>query len=103
MITSFGYEHGGPPSKATKVVDVREVGHDQDSIAKESARIIDELRTTPAEGLVAVGCKRGAHRSVAIANRVATALKTSVYHRDKSMQPTKADKHFQKVVASLVN
>lgn len=104
MITSFGYKHDGPPSKAVKVIDVREVGHDPESMAAESARIIDDLRAHPVDGMVAVGCKLGAHRSVAIANRVATALKTSVYHRDKGMNgQTTVNKALGDALKKMVN
>lgn len=83
MILSFGYKQG-EPRRAQKVFDVRDLSHDSSSpeFLQKYQEIVDYGRAHPGEH-VAIGCDKGSHRSVVLANKVATALRTSVYHRDR--------------------
>lgn len=85
MIVSFGHQFGVPSLHIDRVFDVRALTHDVDSpeFKAREQEIADYGRAHPTEN-VAVGCEKGKHRSVVLANRVATTLRTSVYHRDKS-------------------
>ena len=84
MITSFGYKNGDAPKRAAKVFDVRHLTHAVDSsdFKRTESEIVQYLRANPGRD-IAIGCEHGKHRSRTLANRVATALRTSVYHRDQ--------------------
>lgn len=83
MIVSFGHDHGAP-STASQVFDLRGLSHDTNSPAfLQSFRDIVEYGRANPHGTIAIGCEQGKHRSVVMANKVATALRVGVYHRDK--------------------
>lgn len=85
MIISFGYKNGPPPARIDKVFDVRDLTHDTDSdeFKAKQAEIIAAGKKNPAQN-IAVGCSQGKHRSVVLASRAASALRTSLYLRDKA-------------------
>jgi RNase adaptor protein for sRNA GlmZ degradation len=83
MIISFGFQHGAP-QRVDHTVDLRAMSHDLDSDQfKQQFRDIVELGRKNPQARIAIGCEHGKHRSVAMANKVATALRVSVYHRDR--------------------
>ena len=86
MITSFGYEHGNPPP-ADEVIDVRNLSHDLNS---PDAKAVKQRMTdlVKAGKNIAVGCKHGQHRAVALARDVADSTNTSVWHRDRRRTST---------------
>lgn len=85
MITAFGYSQGAAPKRVDKVFDVRELTHDTNSDAfKDKQReIIEYGRAHPGDS-IAIGCEKGEHRSVVLATRAASALRQSLYLRDKA-------------------
>lgn len=84
VVVSFGYHYGAPTHRIDKVFDVRDLSHDVAS--KPFLDRFDEIvtygRAHPGE-TIAIGCDKGQHRSVVLANKVASALRTSVYLRDR--------------------
>jgi len=84
MIVSFGYDTGKPLPRATKVFDVRDLTHAEHDPAfnAKRAEIADYVRAHPHE-TVAIGCKKGQHRSYRLAEDISRAARTSVHHRDK--------------------
>lgn len=82
MIASFGYDRG-PITQAHKTFDVRDLPHDpNDPVFKAKiVEILDHAKKNPAD-IIAIGSSTGKHRAVVVANRVASALTTSLYHRD---------------------
>jgi RNase adaptor protein for sRNA GlmZ degradation len=83
MVISFGYRHG-VPQRADHVFDVRTLTHDVNAPAfLDTFRNIVEYGRQHPNQTLAIGCEQGKHRSVVLANKVATALRTSVYLRDK--------------------
>lgn len=85
MITAFGYQRGDAPKRADKVFDVRSLTHDTNSgeFLDKQREIIEYGRAHPQES-IAIGCEQGAHRSVVLAGKVASALRVSLYLRDKA-------------------
>lgn len=84
MVMSFGFKNGAPSStRVPKTFDVRDLSHDLHAPAFDDRKqeIIDYVNAHPTE-CVGIGCEKGQHRSRALANQVATATRTSVYHRD---------------------
>lgn len=83
MVISFGHVKG-IPKRVAKTFDVRDLTHDtlSQDFLNEFQRIVDYGRNHPGE-VLSIGCEKGKHRSVVLANKVATALRTSVYHRDR--------------------
>lgn len=85
MITSFGYKHGPAPKRADKVFDVRDLTHDTNSPEfKDKQREIVEYGRAHGGESIAVGCEKGQHRSVVLASKAASALRQSLYLRDKA-------------------
>lgn len=82
MILAFGYAQG-EPARADKTFDVRDLTHDtnSDEFKAREREITDYGRTHPSEN-IAIGCKAGKHRSVVLARRAATTLRTSFMQRD---------------------
>jgi RNase adaptor protein for sRNA GlmZ degradation len=86
VIVSFGHKHG-LPSRADKVFDVSDLTHDLQSPAFLSKfQEIAEYGKQHPSAAIAIGCKEGKHRSVALANKVASTLRVGVYHRDKGIR-----------------
>lgn len=83
MIISYGHKHG-IPQKVDKDFDVRDLSHDitDATFLQRYREIVDYGRKNPGH-TIGIGCEKGQHRSVVLANKAATALRTSVYHRDK--------------------
>lgn len=81
MITSFGYINSSGPPSAKHVFDVRDLTHNTKSedFQDRLQQIMDVARGGDS---VAIGCRQGKHRSVALANEVAKQLRVSVNHRD---------------------
>lgn len=86
MIMSFGKKNG-LPTRAQKVFDVSDLSHDTGSpeFLSKFQEIVDYGRQHPSES-IAIGCEKGKHRSVVLANKVATALRVGVFHRDKQLR-----------------
>lgn len=86
MIISYGAKHGVPP-RVDKIFDVRTLSHDTTSPAflDQYRTIVEYGRSCPG-ATIAIGCEQGKHRSVVLANKAATALRTSVHHRDKGLK-----------------
>lgn len=84
MIVSFGHRYGVPKHRINKVFDVRELTHDEHAPAflDKFQEIIEWGRAHKGDN-IAIGCDKGQHRSVVLANKVASALRTSVYLRDR--------------------
>jgi len=84
VIISFGFDKGPPPTRATKVFDVRDLPHDTNSsaTAERLAEIIAHGKANH-PSVIAIGCAAGAHRSPDLANRASLALRTGVLHREK--------------------
>lgn len=83
MILSFGYDKRSAPAGAGKVFDVRDLSHDLSSapaLAKFQ-EITEYVKAHPSE-TVAIGCKKGQHRSATLAGKVGAASRTSVWHLD---------------------
>lgn len=83
MIVSFGYKKG-IPGKVEKIFDVRDLTHDESSeeFRRKEDEITQYLAAHPNSN-IAIGCEKGRHRSRALANHIATKLRTTVYHRDR--------------------
>ncbi len=86
MIISFGYDNG-EPTRVKKVFDVQDLTHDTDSpqFAEKLRTIVEYGKAHPGDQ-IGIGCAKGHHRSVVLANKAATQLRTGVYHRDRAMQ-----------------
>lgn len=84
MIMSYGAKHGHP-NRMDHTFDVRTLTHNTSSpeFTEKFREIVEVGRQNPAAS-IAIGCEQGKHRSVALANKVASALRVSVYHRDLS-------------------
>lgn len=84
MITSFGYKNGIPPTRATKVFDVQDLSHNEQdpSWEIEKQKILNYCLEHPGVD-IGIGCEKGQHRSVKLANDISRIVRTSVYHRDK--------------------
>jgi RNase adaptor protein for sRNA GlmZ degradation len=83
VIISFGFKNG-PVQRVDKTFDVRDLTHDigDRGFIERANEIRDYAEAHPNER-IAIGCTAGKHRSRALANHVATAIRTSVLHRDK--------------------
>ena len=83
MLMSFGYDRRWAPMNAQKVFDVRELTHDTKSPEFQNNRkeILDYVQTHPNE-LVAIGCKKGKHRSKLLAQDIANTVRTSYLHME---------------------
>lgn len=83
MVISFGYKHGAP-SNVAAIHDIRDLSHDTtgDAFKQRTAQIVEDGKKQPGQS-IAIGCEDGKHRSVVMASRVASALRTGLYHRDK--------------------
>ncbi len=78
MIVSFGFDKGPAPVRAHKVFDVRDLTHDTKSdafVAKEQ-EIVKYGQENPGQ-IIAVGCHKGKHRSVKLAEGVSRRLRVS--------------------------
>lgn len=83
MILSFGYDNRTAPVGAGKVFDVRDLSHDLSSEpALARYREITEYAQAHPSEIVAIGCKKGRHRSSVLASKVAAATRQSVWHLD---------------------
>lgn len=81
-IVSFGFSRRSLKPQADKVVDVRELTHNLD--APEASKLIEDVCSKYEAGqTIAIGCEKGKHRSVVLADRIAKQLGLRVYHRDK--------------------
>jgi RNase adaptor protein for sRNA GlmZ degradation len=81
MIVSFGYDQRSVPARAQKVFDVRDLPHAHtDPAFTDRFREITEYAKAHPTETIAIGCKKGQHRSRVLANKVATAARTSVWH-----------------------
>lgn len=88
MIISYGHKYGQPDARIKKHFDLRSTTHNTASpeFTDLFRTIVEYGRQHPTEH-IGIGCELGTHRSVVMANKVATALRTSVYHRDKHNGP----------------
>ena len=84
-MASFGYANGAPP-EADVVIDVRSLSHD---LGRREAHAIRQQvsEALKAGKTVAIGCEKGQHRSVVIANDCAKPLGLTPTHRDKISKP----------------
>lgn len=82
MIISFGYDNN-PPPRAHKVFDVRDLTHQTSGPEFDAKRqeILQYVKAHPNE-TVAIGCKKGKHRSPRLVQDVAAAVRQSYLHRD---------------------
>lgn len=81
-VISFGYDRRAMPPKADLTIDVRHLGHDME--APEVAELVNKVVKDYVDGqTVCIGCQYGKHRSVEIANQIASKLKLRTQHRDR--------------------
>ena len=99
MVTSFGYSIN-PPPKADVTIDVRDLSHNPHD-PKWEQRIAEIV--SKGGRSIAIGCEKGCHRSVAIAEEVARRLDQSVQHRDQRWPTKRVGERLAKVMTSLEN
>lgn len=80
-LITFGYDHGEPPSEAHVVHDVRGLKYNRDAWDSKAHEIAE---ATEHGDCIAIGCKHGHTRSVAVAKGVEEEMgDVTVTHRDK--------------------
>lgn len=83
-VITFGYDHGEPPSEAEHVYDLRGMKYNRSHWDAKAHDIANDIEPG---SCVAIGCKHGRTRSVAVAKAVQEELgHVKLMHRDKHKQ-----------------